>query len=168
MNQRLPLLAAVLGAAGLLPFLGAGYVTLSTPEPRATQALAILIAYGAVILAFLGGVHWGFVLHPATGEPAGEGLAPSARAQSMRLVLGVVPSLLGWAALVTTLVLPLEVGLAILLVGFLGTVGFEAQGQRRGLVRPGYMVLRWTLTIVVAAVLTTVLVLRLIGAHIIF
>jgi hypothetical protein len=164
MTQRLPLLAAFLGVAGLVPFVGAGYVTLATPEPRATQALAALIAYGAVILSFLGGVHWGFAVQPAPMEA----MAPSARAQSLRLGLGVVPALVAWVALMAALSVTPDAGLAVLLAGFLVTVGVEQQASRRGLVRPGYMFLRWILTVVVVAVLTTVLVLRLIGAHIIF
>ncbi len=41
-----------------------------------------------MILAFLGGVHWGFALPE-----------PSGRADRARLGLGVVPSLVGWVAL---------------------------------------------------------------------
>jgi hypothetical protein len=169
MTPRLPLLAALLGAAGLLPFLGTGYVSLSTPDPRATQALIALIAYGAVILAFLGGVQWGFVLQPTAAQQSQDVAdGASGRVASLRLALGVAPALIGWVALLASTALPSEAALAILLAGFLATVGFEQHARRRGLMPPGYMVLRWVLTVVVVAVLTTVMVLRLIGAHIIF
>ena len=45
-----------------------------------------LLAYGAVIASFLGAIHWGLVMREAPAQPL-----PS-------LVWGVVPSLLGWVA----------------------------------------------------------------------
>ena len=53
-------------------------------------SLLALMAYGATVLAFLGGVHWGFALD--------EGSNQTSQALRARLVLGVVPSLIGWAA----------------------------------------------------------------------
>ena len=82
-----------------------------------------LVAYGAVILAFLGGVHWGFALP----EPSGRG-------ERARLVLGVVPSLVGWVALLLLVCVDSAAGLGLLLVGFIGTTVVEARANRR---RPG-------------------------------
>lgn len=61
--------AARLSYLGLLPFvLGAGLLWLiDSPEPHAFVALA-LAAYGATVLAFLGGVHWGLTMNEH-GEP---------------------------------------------------------------------------------------------------
>ena len=83
-----------------------------------------------------------------------------------RLVGGVLPSLVGWAALLIPLVAAPEIGVAVLLGGFIVMTGFEARARRRGLVPPGYMGLRWGLSVVVAAVLAAVLVLRLTGLHV--
>lgn len=157
MNRRLPTLAWVLGLAGLLPFIGCGLGSVSGTEPQANELLGALVAYGAVILAFLGGVHWGFAI---VDDPV--------RADRPRLLLGVLPSLAGWVALLLPLIVPREAGLAVLIVGFIVLVGVEAQGRRLGLVPPGYMALRWVLSVIVVAILTTVLVLRLAGAHIIY
>ena len=66
---------------GLLPFAGAALAALSVAGWQA-DALIWLRAYGAVILAFLGAVHWGLAL--AAGE------SPFNR---QRLVGGVVPAL---------------------------------------------------------------------------
>jgi hypothetical protein len=152
MSRRLPFLALLLGIAGLVPFIACGlYATTQNGSP-ATVALA---AYGAVILAFLGGVHWGFAL-----------LEPSGRGERSRLGLGVVPSLLGWVALLLVTAVSAEAGLGLLLVAFIATTVVEARGAAAGLVPPGYMRLRYGLSTVVTAVLAVVLVLRLTGLHV--
>ena len=152
MNQKLPTLATLLGIAGLLPFLACGVAALGPQGDRAALALA---AYGAVILAFLGGVHWGFAL-----------LGPAGRGERERLALGVVPSLIGWVALLLAVAVRVEAGLLLLLLGFLGTTIVEARARRAGLMPHGYMALRYGLSAGVVLVLALVLVLRAIGAQI--
>jgi hypothetical protein len=74
-----------LGYGGLLPFaLGAALVWLVREDahPYVTKALS---AYAAVIVSFLGGIHWGLAFRQA--EPP-RGL----------LIWGVVPSLVAWLA----------------------------------------------------------------------
>jgi len=166
MSRRLPTAAIGLGLAGLVPFIGLGILSLSTADEMAAQRyLLALVAYGAVTLAFLGGVHWGFVLHPSALP---EGMSADERRDATRLGFGVLPSLIGFAALLTPLLGIAEIGLAVLIVGFLATVVTEAQLRRRDMVPNGYMVLRWGLSIVAVVVLVVVLALRLIGAKIIF
>lgn len=88
--------AQTLGHLGLLPFFAltafgwapADAVFGSVPLARLAQLL--LIAYSAVILSFLGAVHWGFALLTP-------GLVPPAIGRA--LTWGVLPSLLGWLAL---------------------------------------------------------------------
>ncbi len=166
MPPRLHPAAIALGLAGLLPFLGLGIAALTTADPvAADRYLLALIAYGAVVLAFLGGVHWGFVLHPAALP---EGLSPEERRDATRLGLGVLPSLIGFAALLMPLLAIPNVGLVVLIAGYVATVIAEAQLRRRQLVPGGYMALRWALSVIVLMVLITVLALRLIGAKISF
>ena len=142
MQKPLPPLALLLGLAGLLPFLGCGLLALRpAADPVDARGLLALIAYGAVILAFLGGVHWGFALPDA-----------ARRAEPQRLSLGVVPSLVGWVALLT--------------VGFVGTTIVEARATRAGLMPRGYMALRYGLSATVVVVLLLVLILRVAGARI--
>lgn len=166
MPPRLPTPAIVLGIAGLIPFVMLAIVSLSVQNPaESARYLLALVGYGAVVLAFLGGVHWGFVLHPVLPE----GMTPDARRDAARLGFGIVPSLIAWAALMTPAFGVPEIGLAVLIVGYLGTVIGEHQLRRRGILLPaGFMALRWVLSIVVLAVLITVLALRLIGAKITF
>ena len=89
--------AQSLGHLGLLPFFALAALTW-LPQEAATARIEFarlaqfsLAAYSAVILAFLGAVHWGFALS-SPDMPA------SLARQS--LIWGVVPSLLGWLAVV--------------------------------------------------------------------
>lgn len=166
MQHRLPSAALALGVAGLIPFVGLGIAALSTANPEQAQRYLLgLVGYGAVILAFLGGIHWGFVLHPSALP---EGMSPDQRRDATRLGLGVLPSLIGWAALLTPLFGVPEIGLGVLIVGFVATVVVEARTRDRVAIPNGYMAMRWGLSVVVLAVLVTVLALRLIGAKIFF
>jgi Protein of unknown function (DUF3429) len=161
MTRRLPLVAILLGVVGLLPFIGCGLAALGLEDTYAQNMLWALMAYGAVVLSFLGGVHWGFALAPGTVEQSG-------RAERWRLLFGVMPSLIGWVALLAPLALPAWTGLCVLIAGFLATVIVEAQAGRRGLVSQHYIWLRWGLTLVVVAMLVTVLTLRLLGQRVVF
>ena len=152
MNRRLPLFALLLGAAGLIPFAVLGLLAVAQGGDRAAAAL---VAYAAVILSFLGAVHWGFALQ----EPSGRG-------ERARLLLGVLPSLAGWVALLLNIAVNVAAALGLLVVGFAATVLVEARGARQGLVSPGYMKLRYGLTAVVGTVLVLVLLLRLSGLHV--
>lgn len=87
----IPKPALILGLAGLLPFiLGALGGWLADPA-RAGFALNAMLGYGAVILSFLGGVHWGRALAPD--------LAP--RPPWPLMLWSVTPSLLAWGAMFT-------------------------------------------------------------------
>lgn len=130
MNRPLPPSALLLGAAGLIPFLGLAAAS-ALGFGWAPPALA---AYGAAILAFLGAVHWGLALRAPDSESG---------AELPRLALGVLPSLIAWVALL----LPLRPGLALLAVAILATAAAEAAAAARGLVPPAYMRLRWALSI---------------------
>jgi len=166
----MPLLAILLGVAGLIPFVVCGLGAISADAVQATRMMTALIGYGAVILSFLGGVHWGFALGavgpapPVATAPAGNRFITADRA---RLVLGVVPSLIGWLALLLQMLLMEWAALLVLIVGFIATVVVEHQAARRKLIPAGaYIWLRWGLTVVVVAMLVTVLTLRLLGRQI--
>jgi hypothetical protein len=155
--KRLPLLAVALGLGGLIPFvaIAAGILLFPSdvPVPRLVQAV---IAYGAVILSFLGAVHWGLAL--ADDRLAVPGHARTLR---LRLALGVLPALVGWAALLIPMVASPLLALVVLLIGFVLTVLAEARATRDGLMPPGYMRLRWLLTAVVMLCLLAILLARL-------
>jgi hypothetical protein len=97
LRERPPGWARALGAAGLIPFVaGALAVALADEAARAPAAQA-LAAYAAVIVSFLGGIHWGLAFARLAPPPA-------------MFAWGVLPSLVGWAALL----LPPAAGLALL------------------------------------------------------
>jgi hypothetical protein len=166
MARRLPTSAILLGVAGLIPFIGIGIASVSITDSVAAQRYVLaLVAYGAVILAFIGGVHWGFVLHPAALP---EGMDANERSDATRLGLGVLPSLIGFGALLMPLLGVPEVGLGVLIIGYLATIITETRIGRTGAVPGGYLRLRMVLSFFVLLVLTIVLVLRLIGAKVFF
>ncbi len=136
MNEPLPRIARLLGLAGLVPFLGSLALAAASADEMRGAALWALATYGAVILSFLGAVHWGLALGP--GRPA---------AVEARLGLGVLPSLVGWVALL----LPPVPSLLLLAAGILGTAGMETLAARRGLLGAAYLRLRWRLSLAAAA-----------------
>jgi Protein of unknown function (DUF3429) len=88
-DAALPRPAAILGAAGLLPFVACALqVATGLPlGPRLTgPALYALTIYSAVVLSFLGGIQWGLAVGSAD------------RSDSWRRYgLSVVPSFIAWA-----------------------------------------------------------------------
>lgn len=128
-----------LGYAGLIPFvLGALLVWLVTGEAHPYVAGA-LSAYGAVIVSFLGGIHWGHVMRQWPEAPQ----SPTAADGS--LVWGVVPSLIAWIGVL----MPPYAGLFVL---GLAVIGCYLVDRRRyaALGLQGWMTLRFRLTAVAA------------------
>jgi hypothetical protein len=165
MTPRIPAIAYVLGLAGAIPFIVCA-VAASSGGPQALTGLLALLGYGAVILSFVGAVHWGFALSVIPIEPA----TPSLRRPSIaiRLAVSTLPALIGWTAMLLALLALPEVGLVVLITGFLATVATEGRWSRSDLVPPGYMALRWMLSAIVVTSLTVVLALRLLGATLAF
>lgn len=90
-------LAIGLGLAGLLPFV-AGFLLVSQTA-WLNEGSRLVISYGAVILAFVGAIHWPLaLLHNTRGS----------------LVFSVLPALLGFAALM----LPVMQALLLLAAAF--------------------------------------------------
>ncbi len=157
--RSLPPIALLLGAAGLIPFVLGSLGALSLEGDGARMALLGLSAYGAVILSFLGGVHWGLGL--------AAGVDQSVRAQRSRFGLGVVPSLIGWTGLLVTFVGLPKTGLLVLVAGFVVTTIAESRASRAGLVPGGYMGLRWVLSVIVVVCLVSVSVVLALGGRVI-
>jgi hypothetical protein len=136
-----PTSAAWLGGLGAVPFIGlAGAMPFLEAEPRRLVAHA-LVAYGATILSFLGGVHWGLAIGSRTKiEP---GKLPA------RLVLSVIPSLAGWVALLV----PELRGLIILILAIAAMLWVDIRATRSGQAPPWYPKLRVPLSCVVMATL---------------
>ena len=74
------------GALGALPFVALAAAVTIPDSPYREPASFALAAYGAVILSFLGGVHWGLTI-------AGFGPETTVCRTSRRLAHSVMPSL---------------------------------------------------------------------------
>lgn len=133
---------AALGYAGLLPFVACVLgIAVLDGEPR-QFAVRALVAYGAVILSFLGAVHWGLLLR-----------ATQARVQG-QLVVGVLPSLAAWAALL----LQQRHALATLAVAFGVFWLYEHRVAGVDLLSADYLRLRRSLSLAVCSLLALGLV----------
>ena len=119
-----------LGYAGLLPFvLGAALIWIVRADAQPYVAAA-LSAYAAVIVSFLGGIHWGLGFR---AQPA----------EASRFVWGVLPSLIAWVGVV----MPPYAGLVVLGVALIGCYLVD----RRVYPRHGaaaWLTLRFRLTVV--------------------
>jgi|GEM_PF-85514 len=134
-----PEAAIWLGVLGFLPFGGFALAAAFLGEQYGGRAMAALLAYGAVILSFLGGIHWG----AAIASDPGNGALPR------RLVVSVAPSLVAWAGLL----LPLRVGLLVLAAGFAAILYVDIRATRAGEMPSWYPRLRRPLSIAVLAAL---------------
>ncbi|MCW7537059.1 DUF3429 domain-containing protein [Aquabacterium sp. A7-Y] len=123
-------IALKLGYAGLIPFvLGAALVWLVHPEVLHHVAYP-LAGYAALVLSFLGGIHWGLAMRQSV---------PSPRLYAW----GVMPSLVAWVGVV----MPPYAGLVVL--GAMLVVCYAV--DRRVYPRQGagaWLVLRFRLTAV--------------------
>lgn len=133
----LPSSVSALGYAGLLPFAAATLGSVLLDGEQRAFSLRALIAYAAVILSFLGAVHWGLALRAAGGE-VGRAFA-----------VGVLPSLVGWVALL----LSERHALALLLAGFGAFWLYEHRIAGERWLPPDYLVLRRHLTLLVCSLL---------------
>jgi hypothetical protein len=100
-----------------------------------------LVAYGATILSFLGGIHWGLAI--------GSQNSPENVDLKTRLTLSVIPSLAGWSALLVAE----RLGLFILAVAIASMLWVDIRATRMGQAPPWYPRLRTPLTCLVVATL---------------
>jgi hypothetical protein len=98
-----PRLVAWLGYGGLLPFAGLALAPWAGLLPR-EAAGAAMVAYGAVILSFVGALHWAFAMTLTLPSPLKDRL----------YAWSVVPPLVAWPALL----LPLAGAVPLLVAGF--------------------------------------------------
>lgn len=87
-------LAHRLGYAGLLPFVGLALLMWLVTADALPYVALLMVAYAALIAAFLGGIHWGLAWVHLSGVLTTPALADGAMRR--HLVWGVVPSLLAW------------------------------------------------------------------------
>ena len=130
--MTLPTLARLLGYAGLVPFIVFSAGAWTTFQVM-RNAHFILLTYAAVILSFMGAVHWGIAM------------ASSAAAAKIQLGASVLPALLGWLALL----IPMLYGYLLLAACFIALLAADRLAGRKGLLPDWYMPMRVILTSVV-------------------
>jgi hypothetical protein len=136
-SEDFSLAASRLGLLGLAPFVGLAVAAVFAPIEYRDIAAHGLLAYGATILAFLGGVYWGGALAKPT-LPASE--------RVWFICVGVVPQLLGWIALLV----PAPWGHGLTAAGLLALVAIDRAAHRAGLAPEWFMRLRWKLSLAAA------------------
>jgi Protein of unknown function (DUF3429) len=130
MNLPLKQAAWILTLGGLIPFVGLAAISAWMPA-YAELAFRALIAYGMVILSFVGAIHWGAVFNKANyhgGWP---------------LVWGVIPSLWAWV----TGVYPPHLQPLWLVAGLLLALGVDMVVYRRYGFPVWVLSMRWVATI---------------------
>jgi len=140
-DMKVPSGAGWLGGLGAAPFIGlSGATPFLSGSTRMLVAHA-LAAYGATILSFLGGVHWGLAIGSERGSDSGK--------LSARLTLSVVPPLAGWAALLVSG----PTGLFILATAIATMLWVDLRATKLGQAPRWYPKLRIPLTLAVVAAL---------------
>ena len=134
-----PPMVAWLGYGGLIPFVCLPAAALAGGDVGAFCSRALL-AYGAVILCFVGALHWGFAMAlPAIGR----------RRRNQMWSWSVVPALLAWVALL----LAPAAGGVLMVAGFLVQYRQDRRLVRKVSLPPWYLALRLRLTLVACACL---------------
>ena len=126
-------MASWLGYAGLIPFVAIAiwlWVPYNDHDLTLNHAL---LAYAAIILSFMGAVHWG--LATVSGDTV----------ESRQLVISVLPALIAWFAIF----IPPMFHYSLLVLAFTGLCLFDVRMARTGHVPVWYPKLRIPLTVVV-------------------
>lgn len=132
-----PVLVAWLGYGGLVPFVGLAGLGLIAPDD-ALRWQGALLAYAAVILSFVGALHWAFAM-----------VLPqmSAGQRRTRYLWSVMPALLAWACML----LPTTMAIPLLIAGFAAQYGQDRIVVRHGGLPAWYLPLRLQLSVVASS-----------------
>ena len=131
--SSVPSSAAWLGGLGIIPFVGLSLATLFASDVLKGQLSFALFAYGALILSFLGGIHWGLAI----------GAVPqSDKTLWRRISLSILPSLVAWAALLA----PFSMGFLVLAAAFVAMLLVDIRASRMHEAPAWFPKLRWPLS----------------------
>ncbi len=138
-SRKCPADVAWLGYGGLVPFVGLAMLVAVDPL-RSGVWSDVLVGYGAVILSFVGALHWGFAM-----------IAPTLDASQRRraFVWSVVPALIAWPATV----LAGSQASVMLLIGFACHLIQDLRLAGPAALPAWYLPLRWRLTVVASVCL---------------
>ena len=128
--------ARLLGYTGLVPFIALAGISAFGPLGWHTQALSALVAYGALILSFLGGITWGMAVRES-------------QADQRLYLLSMIPFFMAWGAVL----LPIWAGVWVLVIAFLVALGNDYTVSRLSSTPAWFFTMRSVLTTVVVACL---------------
>ena len=136
--DKIAMTAYALGYFGALPFVIFTFLEWQGYEVI-NSSLDLLYFYGVIILSFLGAPHWGYVLGKLNNFPI--------RKASLRLILGIIPSLVGFFSIFfDDLGRLLTIALGFLFAYIVDSVFFEEKG-----IPEWYLPLRMRLTFIVVS-----------------
>jgi hypothetical protein len=129
--------AKLLGYAGLIPF-----IVFSTGSwfqlPIIPDSTYILTAYAAIILSFMGAIHWGVAMS-STEVHSGK-----------YFIASVIPGLSAWVALL----MPQRYAIVLLMIGFIVLILYDWSVEKPQRLPAWYIPMRNELTLVVMICLT--------------
>lgn len=137
-SDSVPMPAAVLTAAGALPFMFLAAAVWFDFKPFGRPPSDVLALYALAILSFMGAIHWGLAMSRSKTD------------ETWSYVASVVPALGGWFALAF---LPQPVALRLIAVAFAVLLLYDVRASRLGIAPAWYPILRVPVTILVAAAL---------------
>jgi hypothetical protein len=129
-DATVPPIASWISYAGAVPFVVGAAMMVS--EHEADWWNMALTAYGAIILSFLGGVHWGLCIAQGQVEPR-------------RLLVGALPALVGWLSVLAAG----RTGLQMLLAAFALMLAYDRTLAYSGAVPAWYARLRLPVSLIV-------------------
>lgn len=137
--------AFLLGLAGAVPFVALCIMAVSGFPDLPFEPKVVLLYYGAVILAFLGGIHWGLATARwAPGDPKGDATS--------QFTISICPSIVALAAAMLR-DYSVDSGLILLAIAFAGLLAFDHIAVRHGEAPTWYPKLRWPLSLAVICAL---------------
>lgn len=144
-SAPLPAAALWLGLAGLVPFLALAGLRILHPDGPPVLHIA-LVAYAAVVLTFIGALHWAFAMMIPH---------PSRREQWQLMGWSAIPAITAWFAMV----LPVNLDLGLLIAVYWLHYAVDLQVAQRRAIPAWYLPLRTLLTLGATLALLAVLVL---------
>jgi hypothetical protein len=141
--------ANILGYSGTIPFISLAVILLldasSTTPAASGPAASALHLYGAIILSFLGGLHWGRIACNPDIKPSDKWF----------LIYSVIPSLMGWSSYLLS---DIWQGAALMLIaGFIISYVIDIRFIRLGAWQSWMKPLRTNLTLIACFSLTVLL-----------
>ncbi|MEO1207559.1 MAG: DUF3429 domain-containing protein [Pseudomonadota bacterium] len=145
---NVPLPVWALGLSGLIPFVAlSASLVIDTGINRSWATLALL-TYGAIILSFMSGVHWGLAMRgplpDLETDDTIEGSAPGTAV--LPYAMSVLPALAGWFAVITLNPGP---AMAVIAASFAALLAYDLRMINQRFAPRWYAVLRFPLTVVV-------------------